>query len=644
MWQFINRFRKSSAGSLVCNLLLVYVLFTVTRVLFVVTNLNLFSGHLTTGYMLQMLAAGLRFDTTAILYLNCWLILLYLLPLHFKERAATYKVARWLFTIVNFIGLGANLCDCAYFPFTGRRTTWSVLQEFGGEGNIATILFNESLQYWYLFIVAAVIAVILWKGFSKPETAYHERFTRLWYYYVFQVAMLAIAVVLTLGGMRGGFTTAVRPITISNANQYVTQAVDAGIVLNTPFSIMRTMGKKAFIERDYMTANEAQSLFSPVHVPADSVQFKQMNVVVLILESFGKQGQARGFMPFIDEMSTKGRSFEYSYANGRKSIDGMPSVLASIPSFVEPFFLTPASLNDLSGIAGELSRNKGYHSAFFHGAENGSMGFQAFARSSGFQEYYGRTEYNQDPRYHGDDDYDGTWAIWDEEFLQYYCDKMSEMKQPFMTSVFTASSHSPYKMPQRYQGKFKEGPTPLYACISYSDQAVRKFFEKASKQPWYNNTIFVITADHATAADDPEYITDLGHYKVPVIFYAPSMPELSGIDSTRVVSQIDIMPTVLGMLGYDKPYIAFGQDVLHGDASATHAINYLPGSNWYQYLEGDWMLQFDGEKVVHAYRFKEDVLQQRDLCGKQPAMVEKRMKSIIQQYMYRMNHNEMIVK
>lgn len=636
-------FKESALGALVCNLLLVYVLFSVTRLMFVCCNYNLFESHLTTGYLLQMLVAGLRFDTTAILYLNCWMLLAFLLPLHIKERPGFYRVMRWLFVIVNFIGIAANLCDCAYFPFTGRRTTWSVLQEFGGEGNIATILFNESLHYWYLYIAAVVVAVLLWKGFSNPSSQWFKGFVHTWHYYVVQVVMLVIATILTLGGMRGGFTTAVRPITLSNANQYVNHAVDASIVLNTPFSIFRTISKNAFIERDYMPMNEAEAIFNPVHTPADSAQFRPMNVVVLILESFGKQAMARGFMPFVEQLSHQGRSYEYSYANGRKSIDGMPSVLSSIPSFVEPFFLTPAALNDLTGIAGELSRNKGYHSAFFHGAENGSMGFQAFARATGFQEYYGRTEYNQDPRYHGDADFDGTWAIWDEEFLQYYCDKMSEMKQPFVTSVFTASSHSPYRMPQRYQGKFKEGPTPLYACISYSDNAVRRFFDKASKQPWYNNTIFVITADHATAADDPEYVTDLGHYKVPVIFYAPSMPELSGVDSTRVVSQTDIMPTVLGMLGYDKPYIAFGQDALNADAASTYAINYLSGSNCYQYMQGDWMLQFDGEKVIHAYRFKEDKLQQHDLRGKHPAAIEKRMKSIIQQYMYRMNHNKMLL-
>ncbi len=630
---------KKNTIALLVNLLLVYAIYTVLRCVFVVCNWTIYAPHLSASYMGELLWAGLKFDTTAILYLNSWMMLAFLFPLHWKECDGFYKVVRVLYVVVNSVGVVANLCDCAYFPFSGRRTTWSVLQEFGHEGNLGNILLHEALPYWYLFPIGICLVVLLWIGFRKPDTEWTKHRMA---YYVSQVLSLIVAGGLTVGGMRGGFTKAVRPITISNANQYVNHAIDAGIVLNTPFSIMRTLGKKAFAEKVYMPMEEAAELYTPLHQPTDSVSFVPRNVVVMILESFGKQASARGFMPFVDSLAQVGRSFEYSYANGRKSIDGMPSVLSSIPCFVEPFFLTPASLNDLSSIAGELSRNKGYHSAFFHGAENGSMGFQAFARSVGFQEYYGRTEYNQDTRYHGDADFDGTWAIWDEEFLQFYCDKMSEMPEPFVTSVFTASSHSPFRMPDRYKGQFPEGPTPLYACIRYSDHAVRLFFEKARKQKWYDNTLFVLTADHATAADDPEYQTDLGHYEVPVIFYAPGMPELSGVDSTRVVNQIDIMPTVLGLLHYDRPYVAYGRDVLHSEPAETFAVHYLTGNDYYQYLQDDWMLQFDGEQVVHAYRFREDPLQQNDLLGQQPPVYEQRLRSVIQQYMYRMNHNEMV--
>lgn len=641
----MNKYLKLPIVALICNLLLVYVLFTLTRLVFVWCNSSLYADHMSATYLMHLMLAGLRFDTTAILYLNCWMIVAFLLPLHWKENnQKVFSVCRWLYVIVNFIGISANLCDCAYFPFTGRRTTFNVLQEFGNEGNFLTIITNEALPYWYLFVLAGVLVWGLWKLFRVPQITIGDGVKGMVSYYASQIVLLAVASGLTIGGMRGGFTTAVRPITISNANQYVDHALDVGIVLNTPFSIMRTIGKKPFMDCNYLSDSDAQKYYTPLHQPADSVQFKQMNVVVFILESFGKQAMARGYMPFLSELAHKGLSFEYSYSTGRKSIDGMPSVLSSIPSFVEPFFLTPASMNDLSGIAGELTRNKGYHSAFFHGAENGSMGFQAFAKATGFQEYYGRTEYNQDPRYHGDDDFDGTWAIWDEEFLQFYCDKMSEMKQPFVTSVFTASSHPPYAMPERYQKKYPPTNPRIFACVGYSDNALRLFFEKASKQAWFKNTVFVLTADHTSESIDPQYTCDIGRYKVPIVIYAPSVPELSGVDKERLISQADIMPTILGILGYDKPYVAFGQDVLNTKPEDTYAVNYMGENGYYQFLQGDWMIQFDGEKVAHAYRFKEDSLLTKDLKNQYPKEYENRLKSLVQQYMYRMNHNQLVFK
>ena len=640
----INDILATRVGALLCNFALVFLLFSATRLVFVACNGNLFADHLTTAYLLQLMAAGLRFDCTAILYLNCWLILAFLLPLHVKERsAAYYKVMRWMFVVVNFVGISANLCDCAYFPFTGRRTTWNVLQEFGNEGNFLTIMLHESVDYWYLFLVAAAVGWLLWKLFRMPKARRVEGRQTLTAYYVSQTLALAAAVGLTIGGMRGGFTTAVRPITMSNANQYVSSAIDAGIVLNTPFSILRTIGKKPFKECSYMTDAEALKLYTPMHEPADSTEFRPMNVVVFILESFGKQAMARGYMPFVSELAQKGLSFEHSYASGRKSIDGMPSVLSSIPSFVEPFFLTPASMNNLSGIAGELSRHKGYSSAFFHGAENGSMGFEAFAKATGFQKYYGRTEYNQDKRYGGDKDFDGTWAIWDEEFLQFFCDKMTEMKQPFVTSVFTASSHSPFAVPDRYKTTYPPTEPKVFGCISYSDNALRLFFEKAQKEAWFKNTIFVLTADHTSESVDPEFTSDLGRYKVPIIIYAPSMSELKGVDKERIMSQTDIMPTVLGLLGYDRPYVAFGQDVLSMTPEETFAVNYIPGNDYYQFVQGNWVVQFDGNDVVHAYQLREDKEQKHDLKGKSPKVYEQRLKSLIQQYMHRMNHNELVV-
>lgn len=643
---------------LIWNLVLVYIVYFICRLAFVLVNWDVFGGNLSFGYAMSLFGAGVIFDTTAILYSNALFILLFLLPFHWKENARFYQVVRWLFTIVNSIMLITNLIDCVYFGYTGKRTTTSVLQEFQheGGGNLASIFLDGFINYWYLVILAGVLCYGLYRLFRSPKDF---PIRNLKVYYLSQIVCLLLAVPFTIFGMRGGMTTATRPITISNANQYVNRPLDAGIVLNTPFAIFRTLDKQPFVTPHYMSDAEAKALYTPVHMPADSASFRPMNVVVLIVEGMTKQhlgsvnrhldnGQYKGFMPFIDSLMTRSLSFEYSYSNGRKSIDGMPSVLSSIPNFVEPFFLTPAALNDVSSLAGELTRHKGYTSAFFHGAMNGSMGFMAFARSVGFQKYFGRTEYNEDPNYNGDADFDGTWAIWDEEFLQFYCDRMSEMKEPFVTSVFTASSHGPFALPERYIGKFPKGNDPMLETVAYADMSIQRFFEKAAKQPWYNNTLFILTADHTSLNSYPEYTTDLGYYKVPIIFFAPGMPELQGMDHEKIVEQIDIMPSVLGLLGYDRPFVGFGQDIFHTPAEDKIAVNYIPASGIYQLLKGDYLIQFDGTNVLHAYRFRTDTLMQEDVKDSMPQdtlkEMENTLKSIIQQYMQRMNNNELVYR
>ena len=650
---------RSPILSLLWNLLVVYVMFMVCRVIFVLANWTIYSGTLTWGHTLELFGAGLIFDTSAILYTNALVSVMMLFPLHWKEKQGYYKIVRWIYVICNSVAIYANLIDCVYFPFTGKRTTTSVFAEFSheGAGNMAKIFAEQFLANWYLVVVAALISWLLWKLFRPVPSKVSSFSTRLPVYYITQVVVMLLAIPLVVAGMRGGFTTAVRPITISNANQYADRPAETGIILNTPFSIYRTLSKKPMLVPDYMSEQEATALFSPLHTPNDTAAFKPMNVVVFILESFSKQhfgyynrtlrnGTYKGFTPFLDSLITHhALTWQYSYANGRKSTEGMPSTLSSLPNYVEPLFLTPASLNRMSGIARELGEQKGYVTAFFHGAQNNSMGFQAFAHATGFQRYYGRTEYNQDPKRNGDEDFDGTWAIFDEEFLQFFADRMTEMQQPFMTAVFTASSHTPYSMPERYKNVFPKGEEALQESIAYSDHALKLFFETARKKAWFKNTLFVITADHTSRQIDPFYKTSLGYYTVPIILYAPGDESLHGYDTERVVEQTDIMPTVLSYLHYDKPYIAFGKDMLHTQPEETFALHWVPESNGYEFVKGDYVIEFDGEQVTAAYRYRTDSLLNHNVKTTMPAGTLQQMtlqaKSVIQQYMQRMNNDQL---
>lgn len=645
------------------NLIIIYIAYGICRVAFVIENWGLFASDFQWSSVPEMLHGAWMFDTSAILYTNVLYALLMLIPLHYKEMRGWQMTAKWIFIIVNGVCIAANLADCVYFKYTMRRTTNTVFSEFSNEGNIGSIIGVEFLRHWYLVLLFGVMILAMWKcyfGGGSKNTLRRTSMPQgkgLLRYYVIQTLCFAIFIPLSICGMRGGATTAVRPITISNANQYVAHPQEAGIVLNTPFSLIRTIGKKVFEIPEYMSEQEMNALYSPLKNNQSSIisnQSSKKNVVILIVESFGREyiggynkwldgGKYNGYTPFVDSLMQHSQTFLYSYCNGRKSIDGMPSILSGIPMFIEPFFLTPASMNDVSGIAGEL-KNNGYYSAFFHGADNGSMGFEAFARKTGFTDYFGRTEYNADKRFNGDKDFDGMWAIWDEPFLQFFATKMSEFKQPFVSAVFTASSHHPYKVPEEYKDIYKEEGIVIHKCIRYTDNAIRRFFEKAKTQPWYKNTLFVITSDHTNLSDHAYYQTDLGGFCSPIIFFDPSGDIKPGMRNA-IAQQIDIMPTILSYLGYDRPYVAFGCDLLTTTDEDTWAVNYLNGI--YQYVKGDWLLQFDGHKAKALYRFRTDLLLKENLLSKEPkiaADMERQVKAIIQSYMTRMVNNQLVVQ
>lgn len=639
--------------AVLANLALAYVVYMATRVVFVLENWNLFSQGWVNLSLGELLAGSLRFDSSAIFYTNALWLVLMLLPLHWKERPWWHTLCKWLFVVVNSLGITANLADAVYSQYTGRRTTATFFSEFSNEGNLGGILLTELLNHWYLLLVGVVLVAALWLLYAKPQPGPVVKRVP---YYLTQSLGLAVAIPMAIAAMRGGFSGTTRPITISNAHQYVQSPQQASIVLNTPFSILRSIGKETFANPHYFPDDEAERIYSPLHLPSTGNTlgdtFHGRNVVVLIMESFTREyigyyhrathPERPSYTPFLDSLLQHSLTWQHTFANGRKSIDAMPSVLSSVPFFVEPFILTPSSLNDLTGLADCLG-SEGYSTAFFHGAPNSSMGFQAFARSSGFKQYYGMTEYCDDPRTGGRADFDGHWAIWDEEFMQFMATTVTErLEQPFMAGFFSASSHHPFRVPERYEGVFPEGPLVIHQPIGYSDNALRKFFAAARRQPWYENTLFVLTADHTNMLQYDEGRTSLGVFSIPIFIYDPSGRLPSG-QLPGVAQQIDIMPTVLRLLGYDKPFMAFGKDLLAADT--MWAVNYA--NDIYQYVEDDYVLLFDGQQATALYNYALDPLQKTDLKTSEPmrvARMERKLKALIQTYMIRMTTNHLVIR
>lgn len=696
--RFKNWFPKQSVVApllaTAVNILVVYLMYTVARVEFLLENWGSFQQAIGDGRWLELLAAGLRFDTPGIFYTNALYIFLMLLPLHLKEQAGWYKFCKWVFIIINSLALIANLADSVYFQYTMRRTSWGVFSEFGNEMNFGKIIGVELLRHWYLFLLAVAMIWGMWKLYISPSMDIKKQ--NLVRYYILSVLSLAFAVMVVAPGIRGGLlnhwynyiiafplayiawrliktrkrrqlvwgcfflgaaigliATApiggwrhrdIRPIAISNANAYTRHPVETALVLNTPFSMIRSIGNNPFVNPGYFADEaELEKIYTPVHAPQDSITLRKKNLCVIIIESFGKEyiggmntdvleAEYKGYTPFTDSLLNHSAWWRHSFDNGQKSIDGMPSILAGIPSFVRPFVLTPQAVNTIKGIPALLGE-MGYSTAFFHGARTGSMGFDGFARSIGFENYYGREDFSKDSRFGGDKDFDGYWAIWDEPFMKWYALKMTEMRQPFMTAIFTASNHHPFHVPDQYTGKFPHGTMKIHPTVGYTDNALREFFAVAKQQPWYDNTIFIITNDHTNMREHEEYKSDIGIFYGPVIIFDPSGNIAAG-EREGIAQQTDILPTMVNYMGYDKGYVAFGCDLFNTPKEQTWAVSCLNGV--YQYVKGDRILQFDGTKPIALYDINDHRMRHNLLPSEDPSQMVRELKAIIQQYMTRM--------
>jgi len=620
------------------RVLIVFIIYQITRILFFVNNISHFS-EVQFSDLMYMMWGGLRFDLTAIIYINSLFILLSMIPLKIRNNTSYKKVLLYLFIGSNAIGYAFNILDIFYFDYILKRSTVEVFM-FANEGNMGNLLIQFIKDFWIGILLWILLVYMTYKYYKFINETKQNSVNPI-AYYSFGVLLLLSTLYFSIIGIRGGFTRTTRPISLNNAGAYIKKPLEMAIVLNTPFSILRTLDTQTFKTKNYFEPDELEKIYTPIKQFNSEKDFTNQNVVILIVESLAKEyigslntdidaGNYHGYTPFLDSLITKSHTFTNAFANGRKSIDALPSVIASVPSLVQPFILSSYSTNSINGF-GSILKEKEYKTAFFHGANKGSMGFDAFMNTAGYDHFFGLEDYGNS------DNFDGNWGIWDEEFLNYTAKQLDTFEQPFLASIFTLSSHHPFNIPSKYQDQFEEGTLPIHKPIQYTDYSLQKFFEKAAQMPWFTNTIFVITADHCNQTILPEYQNSVGAFSIPIIIYEPNKPASAKMDAT-VTQQTDILPIVLRKLNYSGSFVSFGTDVQ--TEKRAFAVNFK-NQTW-QYYEGDYLLQFRDEKMIALYQYKTDRLLKKNLLDKetdQANFMLVQLKAFIQQYYNRLITN-----
>ncbi len=636
-------FRVQEYKALIYRILLAYFFYFIVRLLFFAYNYDLLKVDSVSEYV-SLYYHGLAFDTTAILYTNLLFLLFSILPLTVNTRKGYQVFLMWLYFVTNLIAFATNFGDFIYYRYIYARTTIAVIDVLKNEDQ-GSLLLRFVVSYWHvflLFIATAFLWVWLYKRVKVKDTG--KPANKLKYFTLSAVGFIVVGLI-AIGGIRGDFKKSTRPINIIDANRYVEKPEHADIVLNTPFAIIRTIGKTSFKKVHFVDESVVDQNFHPIKQYANNPKTTP-NVVLIITESLGREywgcmNKGRnipGFVsytPFLDSLAQHSLIFDNSYANGSKSIHGMSSILAGIPSFKDAFTSSPYPKQKIQSLVSTLEE-MGYDTSFFHGAPNGSMGFLGFGNILGFDHYYGKTEYNNDA------DFDGSWGIWDEPFLQFMKTTLDKKQQPFFGTVFTVSSHEPYVVPDKYKGKFPKGTVPIHQTVGYTDYSFKKFFEAAKKSPWYSNTIFIITADHGNQIAYDEYRKVLNRHATPILIYKPD-GSLKGVDSS-LSQQIDIYPTVLDLVGYDKPFMSWGRSLIGDKQVQPYVISF--NGNRYLFQRGNYICAFDGSKTIGFYDINDKGLE-KNLIGeknREMAEIEIACKAFLQDYFERVMDKKLYYK
>ncbi len=574
---------KDKALLILRNIALMMLFYTMSRLAFLVLNYHLYSTNSAADIAITFFY-GLRIDLSTVLILSCPYILLLLPPFNFTYSKWYQKVLSAIFFVCHIPIYILNVTDIEYYNFTGARMTTGLGAQ---KSEILNQIGQFTVNYWHITLYCVLSIFIFFRYFSTLKKRSINKQKAL-LYIVKTLSILALVLI----GIRGGLQKKVLQPSFAFT---VTSNQLAILTLNSSFTLLKSSNKDQVLPVSYYKS--WPEVYSHIPHPTfnEPTDKKKQNVVVILLESFatefwGAANNDNGYTPFLDSLAKQGLFFRNSFANGRKSIEAVPAVLFGFPSLMDhPLAKSKFQFNTWHGIAEQLGENN-YHTSFFHAAENGSMYFDAIAALSGFDEFYPLERY---PR---PEDTDGYWGIYDEPFLQYVVKEINTFQKPFFSMVFTLSSHQPYPIPEKYTGKFKKGPTPLHESIGYTDYALKMFFEMASKQEWFKNTIFIITGDHTQMSPSVNYATTFGRYMVPLLIYHPTHTLIANTD--KVVQHTDILPTVLDYVGAKNPQVTlFGRPIWQNDEGSAIFQN----NGLYHLVKKSYAIEYDSNKNTYTY-------------------------------------------
>jgi len=537
--------------------------------IFLLARIGIFAVHyenfssLTFVEVLQGFFYGLRFDLASLLVLSGIPLLLMALPFRWCTSQWWHVALSILVFFVLVLEGTLLIGDVIYFGYVKRHLTNELL--FLGK-DIKYLVSEAAANPGYLTIWFGMFffGLFYWLRLSKVKVRTgHFHWPKFILFFVF--------VVIT---GRGGI--GMKPLAIVHAYSSGSSSL-GNLILNGVFSASHSslsvpVERQPISESQIVTTlNFAQDFWQkpfPLTQKNEPKPGESNNLVVLFVESLTPRyvdsfgGNDYKITPNLDRLSAEGWKFNRFYSHGQRSIEGAQSVLTGMPSVMGLPTIANLSANYTKIAA--LAEENGVSTIFVNSTLRESFLAQAIAASTGFSEYYGKEDMPLLLDYFSEEK-DRNLG-WDYETLIFSLEKIKNRKTPFLAFISLSTDHTPFPKLNEPFNRFPHHATEeggYLNSLHYTDWAIGEFFSKAKEEPWFQKTIFVITADHVLA----HYQKDgfLERFRIPLIFYAPALLKPKVIET--VSSHLDLMPTFIDFMGLDAEYTALGTSLLRKQES-----------------------------------------------------------------------------
>lgn len=557
---------------------------------------------------------GLHFDMSLVGYLALFsLPIFYLLGL-IKDHK-WWKFSIFILSGVLFLPcLLTESWDLVYFQYTLKRSSWD-MYAFFGQGDDFIQLRSLFSKFWYIPIL-----VVAWSTLYFVSIRWLIK--RINNSYELKKNVLIMFSAMAFSFLLARHSFGLKPLGILDATVFDSPE-RSQLVLNSPFVVLKTIHNSPLSTTQFLHPDLEKKYFNPITKFKTTHFENKPNLVFIILESFGSQQlrQTQGstpITPFLDSLLFKDSTTMYhsGCANGKTSIECLPALFAGIPSLMEvPFEISNFSINRINAFP-SIAAQKGYTTLFFHGAEAGSMRFEATAAKLGFQKRFFRDKLDGIP------ESKGSWGYHDEIVFNAMLHTLSEVKQPFLSAIFTLSSHEPFDIPQKQYVKYKN-LSAEQASYRYTDDCLKAFFQHAKKQAWYPHTIFIITGDHTPVHLDQKCSKIEDYYQVPIaLVNCPTK-------TTAPKEHLQIVPWICHALDWNVQLYSYGS------LQTKDITRYLNGI--YHVWNDHYYLQFNENTNAWKSSRRDKPFQ------KQMEITKLRLQAMLQRFRRDLRHNRLKV-